>query len=350
MASKPLSWSVVTTARGPSDVTLAFAAHHVAQGARMVYVFLDDFDDPVYPALKALHRTRVNRCSASHWKRINGGPRPDRFEERQELNATSCLGQVQGDWLLHAETNEFLHIGRSLDDHVAQMTDDQVWLRVPQLERVWLMARKPSHIFQGLFRSPVPQKDPLLTQVYGDRLPAFLHGGLAGEARGRPLVRNVEGLRLTHLAPVDETRQRPIPCVARGMALLRYEGFTAIEWAAQMLELAERPEAELVGLRPERRAQIAHVRDHCVDLHKVLAFHRSLFSVSKRQAAALSAEKRLVRPSIDPYSDLLARDPAAADRVTMRGYDEQLGPKAATLLMRKLQATPNIEKSLAAAD
>ena len=330
-------WAVVATVREPAALVAAFAAHHLALGAAELWLFFDDPEDPAADVAEALPRTRVVRCDDAYWRDRRGRARPALQSQRQMANATFAGNRTRADWILHTDADEFLWCEGPLSDELARLDDSHGWLKIRNLERVWLGGEPGATIFEGAFRRALLPGDALdAAAIYGDTA-RFLRMGLAGYPVGKALSRTGRGYRLTVHRPEAEGEAPPFR-VARTVHLLHFDGLTPRHWAAKTLRYAGHPDAQLDRLlHAERRAQVRHVRDRCASLDEILAVHASLLHLTAEQVETLTAARKLSRPRIDPAAPLAALLPGAEAGLAPAAFDSALGPDYAGLLAARDQ-------------
>lgn len=114
------TWSLVATVKAPEEKVLAFVAHHLSLGADHLWLYFDDPDQPIPPALADHPRVTATPCDDAHWARF-GKARPPQHQNRQSHNARFTYNRkVRSDWLVHIDVDEFLLAPRP----VAAILDD----------------------------------------------------------------------------------------------------------------------------------------------------------------------------------------------------------------------------------
>jgi hypothetical protein len=318
-------WAVVSTVREPPALVAAFAAHHLALGAAELWLFFDDPEDPAAELAEALPRTRVVRCDDAYWRDRRGRARPVLQSQRQMANATFAGNRTRANWILHADADELLWCEGPLGDELARLDDSHGWLKIRNLERVWLGGEPGATIFEGAFRRALLPGDALdAGAIYGESA-RFLRMGFAGYPVGKALSRTGRGYRLTVHRP-EAAGEAPPFRVARTVHLLHFDGLTPRHWAAKTLRYAAHTDVHLDRLlHAERRAQVRHVRDRCATLDDILAFHARLSRLTPEQADTLTAAGKLSRPRIDAAAPLAALLPGAEAGLAPPAFDAALG-------------------------
>ncbi|WP_158547442.1 glycosyltransferase family 2 protein [Rhodovulum sp. 12E13] len=328
-------WAVVATVREPAALVAAFAAHHLALGADELWLFFDDPEDPAADLAEALPRTRVVRCDDAYWRERRGRARPALQSQRQMANATLAGNRTRADWILHVDADELLWCEGPLADELARLDESHGWLKIRNLERVWLGDERGASIFEGAFRRPLLPGDALEAgAIYGETA-RFMRMGFAGYPVGKALSRTGHGYRLTVHRP-EAAGEAPPFRVARAVHLLHFDGLTPRHWAAKTLRYATHPEAQLDRLlHVERRAQVRHVRDRCATLDDILAFHARLSRLTPEQAETLTAARKLSRPRVNPAVPLAALLPGVAAGLAPAAFDAALGAEYAARLAER---------------
>ncbi len=324
-APSAATWDLVATVREPTALVLAFAAHHLALGANCVWLFFDDPEDPCAALATQLPRTRVIRCDAEYW-RTRQRERPALQSVRQLANATWASNRSEADWMLHLDADELLWCAGPLDAELARLDDSHGWLKIRNLERVWIGDEPGRNVFEGRFRVPVlPRDDIDLTSVYGDDA-RYLKMGFAGYPIGKALSRTGRGYRL-HVHGPRGPEGMPAFREARRVHILHFDGLTPRHWAAKTLRYAAASD-DVIGalLHAERQAQVRYVRDACRTMDDVLAFHRRLLHLDTARRDALQKLGKLVTTDVHPVSDTRQWMPDAGNALAPGAFDASLGP------------------------
>ena len=166
MSLRPeISWGTVSTVFEYPDLTVFFAAYHLAAGAKEVHVYLDNPEDPAFERLSNLPGCVPVRCDGAHWARLTRGVRPQAHTRRQSVNANHCYRRCNIDWLIHIDADEFLHQIGDLAAELAELPADVHCVRYPVVERVFLPGDRRDRIIGGHYRVPIdarPQKTSVL--------------------------------------------------------------------------------------------------------------------------------------------------------------------------------------------
>ncbi|MCO6383249.1 glycosyltransferase family 2 protein [Oceanicola sp. 502str15] len=338
--SKEPTWAVVATVREPAELVLAFVAHHLDLGAFKVIIYLDDPEDPLRPILRAKAGVNVICCDDAYWDKVNKGRgRPPNQNVRQAINATTAYKKARADYLLHLDADEFLHMARPFAEEVARLEEEDVWLRIPAVERCWLAGDRSEHIFSGVFRHPIKQAPRITRRIYGDEVAPYLANGLAGASHGKPLVRTGHKVQVqVHAAKLPGKNNGWAPHKkATGLHVLHFDGLTPLHWAAKTLRYAEQGD-EAIGrlLHEERARQVRHVRDNISSMPELLRFFRTITGLTPDQARALTEHGRLSAMKIDPEAAMRRAFPDVEADFSFRAFDLKLGGENAKRLMKKI--------------
>ncbi|MEL6205912.1 MAG: glycosyltransferase family 2 protein [Pseudomonadota bacterium] len=327
-------WAVVATVREPPALTLAFAAHHLVLGAAELWLFFDDAADPSADLADRLPRTRVIRCDAEYWA-MRRLARPALQSDRQLANATYAYNRSDAAWMLHVDADEFLWCRRPLAEELARLAPDDGWLKLNNLERVWLTPPdRAATIFEGAFRRRI-ERGWVNRAIYGRRR-QFLRYGFAGHTAGKALSRTGRQYQLyvhTPWAGRGEGKYVPPHVAAEGVFLLHFDGLTPWHWAAKTLRYAAHDEGALDALlHPKRQRQVRHVRDACPRIADVLAFNAQLKELGPLRALAVRVAGGLAEARIDPGRALDTLLPGHGLDLSPAGFDAALAPHYATHL------------------
>lgn len=126
------SWSIVATVKAPEEKILAFTAHHLAIGCDHIWLYFDDPDAPVPPALANHAKVTVTLCGDAYWQASN--KRPPTHQNRQARNARNTYPQVTTDWLAHIDVDEFIHAPRPLADVLNDVPAETIAVKLEPFE------------------------------------------------------------------------------------------------------------------------------------------------------------------------------------------------------------------------
>lgn len=295
----PGSWSVVATTLPDESLVIPFIAHHLAIGAREVFLFVDSNAIPESMRLHEDPRIRVTACDDQHWA-ATCGSRPGHIGARQMANAAVARRAATADWMLHCDTDEFLAAERGVSDTLAQMPDHVFSILLDPWEAVF--DREPSCVADALatplFRHPLPSiSEPACQRLYGGFRGLTLHG-LAGHIAGKSIVRR------SMTIGVDSVH-RPLPADPSRTALARVSDmgiahFHAPTFARWLAKWGGDPELEP---GPSLRRRREHVKQAITLVHDRLLHHdldalhqafRSLYVFDDPDRLALAQEIGLV--------------------------------------------------------
>ena len=102
----PDVWGVVATANAPLLDVARFCAHHLYEGAEVIFIYLDDPDVEVNAALETLPQIKVIPTDNAYWS--SKGARPENIEQRQSRNARDAARKMKAQfphlkWLGHLD-------------------------------------------------------------------------------------------------------------------------------------------------------------------------------------------------------------------------------------------------------
>jgi hypothetical protein len=191
-------WGLCTTVKAPTDQVLAFVAHHLAIGARQIWLFFDDPDDPAYEVARAIPGVIATRCDAAYWQTVSKS-RPETHQNRQVRNVHALYGQGLVPWLGHIDVDEFLWPARPIAEIFDALPENRIMLRAAPWEALHDPAL-PDDIFTARqFRAALkrgPAGRAARMRAFGPYA-RLLPSGALSHAAGKCFFRR--GVR--HLAP-----------------------------------------------------------------------------------------------------------------------------------------------------
>ncbi|WP_164738108.1 glycosyltransferase family 2 protein [Frigidibacter oleivorans] len=292
-------WIVVATVDEPAPLLAAFAAHHLAMGARQVQLFLDRPDAGAQALLSGLPGVRVTLCDPAYWARHPRGQRPPRHTARQKANAALVQAGTDAAWILHCDADEFLSAPPRPALDAAEADTD--WLTLPVAERAFRPLPQEG-LFDGLFRRPLEDWAEAGPLIHGGEA-GYLNRGLTGHTAGKGLFRTGRGIEIGIHAPVPAAGRAWTGAAARDLRLLHFDGLTPLHLALKLLKRA----TETYGGPPRphgahRIAQFTEMARLAPDRRGWREFLRRLQTVTEAQEAALAARHGLFAP--DPPADI----------------------------------------------
>lgn len=310
------SWAVCAMVAEPPELLCAFAAHYLSLGAREVHLFLDDPEQPGVDLLKALPHVRLTLCTDQYWQRL-AGQRPVNQVMRQIINANRAYDRCRADWFFFCDADEFLTAEAPVAQLLRAVPETVLQCRVPMAERVLCSQEGQAHLFDGVFRVPLPENPDALRAAYGDLADMTTHG-LTGHLAGKTFTRaRRSDLRIRlHLSvpanPEEEARLRqagalrPGPDLA-GSRLVHFDGMTPLHWHLKMLRfyLENPPKVQAGGKvvfakrTPARSRQVNAVYERAGD-PAALRRLRRLIELDPDARAILERAGGLLPAKIDP--------------------------------------------------
>lgn len=233
------TWGTCTTVRAPLAQVLAFVAHHRALGARRIWLYFDDPEDPAADALSGVRGVRALRCDARHWARFGTGKaakrRPEKHQVRQVANVMAMYGRTQLDWVCHLDIDEFLWPMRPVAEVLAGAPATPV-LRMAPWEALHDPAL-PDDIFTARhFRRALkgPEYAGLRETIFGPYA-EMLYAGAVSHAAGKCFFRTgIPGLRpRIHTGDLNGERLA-IHDVLPDIALLHFHAQDPADWRARL--------------------------------------------------------------------------------------------------------------------
>ncbi|NNE53940.1 MAG: glycosyltransferase family 2 protein, partial [Sulfitobacter sp.] len=208
--SQPSTWGVVTTCREPTQLMLAFVAHHIAAGASRIYLYLDAPQPDLEAQLAQVPQVEVTLCDETYWRDHIGRKRPGRQEFRQLINAFDAYDKTDLAWLAHIDADEFLHSDMLMADILAAQPDGLDYVVVNVRERAYLAETPQQGIFDGVFRRPLSPEweDPSILLNEGER---FTRRGVLGYPHGKSFMRTGQWMVPGIHTPRRQREKRDIP-------------------------------------------------------------------------------------------------------------------------------------------
>lgn len=236
------NWAVVATVDEPAALVAAFAAHHLAQGASKVHVFLDRPDAEAEALLAKLPLCHVTVCDDAYWRGEGFGKRPPVHTQRQKHNAQRVYDQTSADWLLHCDADEFIRDGQAVAAALQNAAPKMMYMRLLVSERAYALGASGPDIFAGVFRQDLTDFAEDSAAIYGEMNP-FFHYGLTGHKAGKAIVRTRAGQKMGLHAPADKPPHRPV----LGTRMLHFDGLTRLHYCLKLLRRAHEPEHKTNG-------------------------------------------------------------------------------------------------------
>lgn len=299
MAQSPLpSWGVVCTAAEPAALAVSFAAHHLAMGARHVWMFLDHPQPETAALLRALPGCVVETCDDAYWDR-QPGRRPKLITRRQLRNADLVYSGTDLDWILHLDCDEFLRCDYPLAEILAGLPDTADYGIIRPAERFGLTDQPQEAIFDGVFRRPEPRTED------NTRDGEMAHRGLTGHAFGKSVARVGRPMLLGIHSPrpmANPEGWRPTRIEVPGVTVLHFDGITPAHWQAKLMRAAvdHQNRRFLEGRNPWRLAQVEHVEAAADPGAACSELYDRLKVLNAEQLAALVAGGFLDTRAFDP--------------------------------------------------
>ncbi|MDB5659238.1 MAG: hypothetical protein JWS10_1853 [Cypionkella sp.] len=296
------SWAVVTTADEPAALVATFAAHHLAQGAAAVHVFLDQPDPEAEAMLAHLPACEVTVCDASYWAASKKRKRPEVHTARQIYNAQQVYAKTEAEWVLHCDADEFLLDGLAARKALAEAPDAAMYMRLLVAERAYPDGVVGADIFAGVFRYALRDYSQTGPQVYGE-MADFFHFGLTGHKAGKAFVRTGAALKMGLHAPKD----KPPHKVIQTTRLLHFDGLTKLHFTLKLLRRAHEPLHKTNDRHGVARStQFSSLREAISDVPLRETLVSVLKSLDREQIAQLRDLGSLDEAGFDPRTILAA--------------------------------------------
>ena len=298
-------WGIVSTIKAPVDAILAFAAHHLDQGADRIFVYLDDDNHAAFDRLKSHPKLRPTLTDDAYWRAL-GMKRRVKHQSRQFENARHAYGRAGDlDWLAHIDVDEFLLPAQPFAAQLAALPAACLCVRIRPIEALApASAEQPLHAKAcALDRATRNRQTEALYPDYG----AHLNGGFLSHVAGKMVYRTgLADLKVNiHNVMVGEV-QNPGQQELVGTDLLHchaksWEAFIAafhyrLDKGSYRAELKPNRPADRGGLTLHEMFKAIHDADGEAGLRR---FYDRVCTATPTHLAALEAEGLLRRPALD---------------------------------------------------
>ena len=250
------SWGVVATVDEPAPLVAAMVAHHLAQGAAEVFIYLDRPDGDLRALIGDLPGVRIIECDAAYWAgQRHAGRHGGDHVWRQVMNANHAYARARVDWLLHCDADEFIADGAALAAELAALPAGVHSLIIPNVERFFPRGQGPGHLFDGRFRQPRRWYRLVGRLIHGADWRLF-QNGLGAHALGKSVTRTrcARWVEIHRAARQRDTGRPTVFARSRGCRIVHFDGITPAHWQAKMRRLhAELPDRTYGRLSPTRR-------------------------------------------------------------------------------------------------
>lgn len=276
-------WAIIATVKAPADQVLAFLAHHLPLGPTRIRLCFDDPEDPALAAVAGIDQVEALRCGPRYWRR-HAGPRPDKHQARQALNAQLMYRSAPEPWLLHLDVDEFLVADSAISDLLDAVPRARPLLRIAPWEALHDPTMADDIFTARHFRAELsgPRLAETRARVFGPYAP-LLPAGVLSHAIGKCFFRTgIPGLKpWIHGAKIQGVRVPPGP-VAPQMALLHFHAQDPAQWRRQ---LPFRLARGAYVLKPELQAFLQSASPADID-----AFYTRVQTATPAALALLRAE------------------------------------------------------------
>lgn len=298
-------WGIVSTIKAPVGAILAFAAHHLDQGAHRLFLYLDDDNQAAFRILKAHPKIRPILTDDAYWRAL-GMKRRAKHQSRQFENARHAYGRAGDlDWLAHIDVDEFLLPARPLGAQLADLPPGCLCGRIRPVE-----ALAPAEPGQPLFakafsldRATRNRQTEALYPDYG----AHLNGGFLSHVAGKMIYRtgipdlkvNIHNITVGEVqnpGQRDMTETTLLHCHAKSwqdfIAAFHYR----LDKGSYRSELKPNRPADQGGLTLHELFGTIHAAEGEAGLRR---FYDQVCSATPAHLAALEAQGLLCRPALD---------------------------------------------------
>lgn len=320
------SWAVVATVDEPAALVVAFATHHLAQGASRVHLFLDQPDAEAQAMLAKLPGCEVTVCDDTYWAASEKRKRPLMHTARQIHNARRVYAHTDADWLLHCDADEYVRDGAAATQALAEAPDAALYMRLLVAERVYPDGVIGADIFSGAYRHALEDYSQTGPLVYGD-MTGFFHFGLTGHKAGKVFTRTGIGAKVALHAPYGKLPHQ----VIQTTRLLHFDGLTPLHFTLKLLRRAHEPPNSASNRHGAARStQFLSLRGSVGDAALREALVTVLKTIDRDQITQLCALGCLDAAEFDPRPALVAA--GLAPDLSVAAFDADLRQRYAGFL------------------
>lgn len=290
----PSHWGVACTCREPTQLVIAFVAHHIALGAREIWLFLDETQPDLEALLTQIPQVKMQVCDAAYWTSTKGR-RPRAIEPRQIANLDFAYNQTELPWLVHLDADEFLHADLPIAEILDALPEAVDYITFMPRERAFEQGVIQQDLFDGVFRQPIPRTWAGAQSLFAGS-EEFLRRGVLGHAIGKSMMRTGRPLLPGIHTPRRPRAYRNVPFEAwdiQRARLLHFDGLTALHWSAKLLRAAiaqdqRRGEAKS-GVPDHRNNQITRMQGLGANIENAWSMHETLKTIRDVQMKRLRA-------------------------------------------------------------
>ena len=204
---KRATWSVQATVNEPLELLVAFVAHYLELGADVIYLYLDAPHPEAEAAFSSHPRVKVTICDDVYWAKLTPKGRPSVVPARQKWNSRHVYSQINTDWLLLCDADEYLVAGCDLGELLGRQPIKTEYLRIRVAEKILEPDVEATSIFDGIFRTAQQKGASLALEIYGRELAPMLERIVAGHDIGKSIIRR----GLDCVLGIHQPKRRTIP-------------------------------------------------------------------------------------------------------------------------------------------
>ena len=231
--SKKPTWGIVATVWEPYEILRVFVAHHLALGAKSIRLYLEGPDGPDFAEkLSAIPGCDPIVADHSHYaKSLPHGLRSV-FPQRQHTNATRAYREMDVDWVLHIDADEFVQ-SADLADELDRLPGYVNSVRLVNGERFFVEGEDTQSPLNGHCLAPLNADHPSAAPfLYGPHA-TFTSVGFTAHALGKSATRTGLPVEL-HVHWPD-----PSPVIRAHISneswLVHYDAITPTHWLSKLL-------------------------------------------------------------------------------------------------------------------
>lgn len=208
--------SIAVMTNDPPEVLAHFAAAHLVQGVKRIFMFFDNPENPFIPIAQVHPQIIATVCDDAFWANTKKGRRPTYVETRQFICYRLAYLRAETKWIGFVDADEILYSENGFDLDLAAAGEKVQAIRAHVCEAVWPEAASEYGAFSGtLARTHLD--NPLEELPYGERFSVASSKGMIGHKSGKYIVRTgipgvFPGIHVPRVFSDDRKTKTKIKC------------------------------------------------------------------------------------------------------------------------------------------